>query len=370
MQQAMPLAPDETAMSHHPQNPTSPPDRLAIRNTPSGLNGRHSSEPSSTVSRGRPTDPASLHLPTSSLQPQTRSRGQSHSKSPESASNRPAGGTGQELPTVERKPSLSSYEHHRKTSIVHGIQHSRDPSYAASVSSASPLSPEIIASANLGSHTSGAPNADPAMFARSEQPDVPSAPGFGSSQTSLMPPSLTPIKDDDSSGEAPGPTNSGNNHSNNGSNDSRSKKIPAGGKVRREPSHGRGHSKHQSEFKTVGEYALHHLFNSVGPPRPHRARSRLTHDCQFVGFADAKINQSILRVGEVESPVEEVCGAGVDPAFDQIISALGHIARQKPKPLIDTIMLWRKAKGEAAAAAKNAASQVRKKPRSSFGVGD
>jgi len=44
--------------------------------------------------------------------------------------------------------------------------------------------------------------------------------------------------------------------------------------------------------------------------------------------------------------VEQVCGPGVDSSFDQLISALGHIARQKPKPLIDTLMFWRKAKGE------------------------
>lgn len=75
-----------------------------------------------------------------------------------------------------------------------------------------------------------------------------------------------------------------------------------------------------------------------------------------MAHADNKINQSIVKVGEVEAPVEEVCGEGVDPGFDQLISALGHIARAKPKPLIDTIMLWRRAKGEAASSAKN--SQV------------
>jgi hypothetical protein len=41
-------------------------------------------------------------------------------------------------------------------------------------------------------------------------------------------------------------------------------------------------------------------------------------------------------------------GPGVDPDFDQLVSALGHIARQKPKPLIDTIMHWRKHKSEEA----------------------
>ncbi len=61
---------------------------------------------------------------------------------------------------------------------------------------------------------------------------------------------------------------------------------------------------------------------------------------------------------EPEAVVEEICGPRVDPQFDQLISALGHIARQKPKRLIDTLMLWRKAKSEAAAAARAEANQV------------
>lgn len=65
-----------------------------------------------------------------------------------------------------------------------------------------------------------------------------------------------------------------------------------------------------------------------------------------------------MKLGELEAPVEEVCGPGVDSTFDQLISALGHIARQKPKPLIDTIMFWRKSKGDAAIVAKQVASQV------------
>ena len=63
-------------------------------------------------------------------------------------------------------------------------------------------------------------------------------------------------------------------------------------------------------------------------------------------------------VSDSEPRVEDVCGLGVDPNFDQLISALGHIARPKPKPLIDTIMYWRKAKGEAANSAKLESNQV------------
>lgn len=50
--------------------------------------------------------------------------------------------------------------------------------------------------------------------------------------------------------------------------------------------------------------------------------------------------------------IELIFGPGVDPAFDQLISALGHIAKQNPKTLIDTLMFWRKAKKENARTAR------------------
>lgn len=48
----------------------------------------------------------------------------------------------------------------------------------------------------------------------------------------------------------------------------------------------------------------------------------------------------------------------MDPTFDQLISALGHIASQKPKPLIDSMMLWRKNKSDAASEARAQLQQV------------
>ena len=97
--------------------------------------------------------------------------------------------------------------------------------------------------------------------------------------------------------------------------------------------HHRSQSRHHQqphELKTAGEYALHHLFNA------------------FISQAEQKINQCMTERGQPEAKVESVCGPGIDPNFDQLIAALGHIARHKPKPLIDTIMLWRKAKSEEA----------------------
>lgn len=79
---------------------------------------------------------------------------------------------------------------------------------------------------------------------------------------------------------------------------------------------------------------------------------------KFIGQAEHKINQAIMKLGESDAPVEEVCGPGADASFDQLISALGYIARRNPKPLIDTIMYWRKAIGDAAIVAKQVAGQV------------
>ena len=70
--------------------------------------------------------------------------------------------------------------------------------------------------------------------------------------------------------------------------------------------------------------------------------------------ADHKIDQCVLKAGYLE----RICGAGVDPDFDQLISALAHINRQKPKPLVDTIMYWRKAKGDQAMKAKEQLNNV------------
>ena len=56
--------------------------------------------------------------------------------------------------------------------------------------------------------------------------------------------------------------------------------------------------------------------------------------------------------------LEDVCGAGSDPDLDQLISSLAHTNRQKPKPLIDTMMLWRKAKGDEVIHARQVFSSV------------
>lgn len=76
-------------------------------------------------------------------------------------------------------------------------------------------------------------------------------------------------------------------------------------------------------------------------------------------MAEDKLQECITVPFDPEPPIEQICGPGADPAFDRFIIALGHIANQKPRPLIDSIMLWRKHKSEAANEARSLLQQMK-----------
>jgi len=228
----LPLIPDDLkSASHH--NLTSPSERRGTRTAQS--TPMHSRE--SSAARGRAADPSTL-APT--LQAR---RGHSGSKSPDVSAGRPAGyDVG-----LERRPS-NSYGHHRQTSIVHGMQHSRNPSMAGSTASASPLSPELIASLGRGGFDeAGLPTKLDQLDAHA---NFQNPAGMGVNHG--IQGTLGTIQDSDIDDVLNGSTASVVH-----------KRMNSGGMSRRERSHSRSHSKHHSESKTVGEYALHHLFNSV-----------------------------------------------------------------------------------------------------------
>ncbi|TPX26815.1 Cell morphoproteinsis protein PAG1 [Coccidioides immitis] len=294
--QQLPLIPDETAMTSQPLTQASP-DRIHSRNPPQS--GCHSRDVSTV--RGRPVDSTGLGV--SSLQPQPQIRSQSTSKSPEPGAAR--SGSAADGDIVEKRPQ-NSYGHHRQASVVHGsIQHTRNPSLAPPSTT--------MSSGNYGVTTT----AESKLNGKRENSPLSTVQDAGNVDL--------------------------------GSEQGLHRKGTQSGKSRREHARHLSHSKSGAhEARTVEEYALHHLFNSV---------------CDlFVGLADEKINHCIMSMTELDTPVERICGPGADPAFDQLISALGHIARQKPKPLIDTIMVWRKSKGEAAALAKQTIVQPKSLP--------
>ncbi|KAF2199893.1 hypothetical protein GQ43DRAFT_98776 [Delitschia confertaspora ATCC 74209] len=268
--------------SHHTENPSS-------------------QQSSSSVTRGRALTTSGRTISPRSQTPVVLVASSSSNSSPDRG--------------LERKPSIS-YGHHRQTSIVHGIQHSRNTSFVNSPAT-SPLSPQVIVA-------SGTTLLDGPVMSQDNITEAFTANGLqGTAGTA---PSAT--------GTSTSPNEGAGLHH---TAARRPERMQSGRSSRKGHHHHRSQSRHHhhpQELKTVGEYALHHLFNS------------------FVGQADQKISQCITDRSQPEARVELICGPGVDPSFDQLISALGHIARHKPKPLIDTLMLWRKAKSETASHAR------------------
>ncbi|KAF1964648.1 hypothetical protein BU23DRAFT_561768 [Bimuria novae-zelandiae CBS 107.79] len=208
--------------------------------------------------------------------------------------------------SLERKASLS-YAHNRQTSIVHGIQHSRNTSFVNSPAT-SPLSPQVIAAQGPsldGTAVMSQESIADAFAAKGAPAGGPAVGSHGHVAT------MSVLTDASAARRRPERAHSARSQKNG-------------------HHHHRSQSRHQAphELKTVGEYALHHLFNS------------------FIPQADLKISQCMTDRGQPEARVERICGPGVDPNFDQLIWALGHIAKNKPKSLIDTIMIWRKGKSE------------------------
>lgn len=133
-----------------------------------------------------------------------------------------------------------SKAHNRQTSIVHGIQHSRNGSFASA--SSSPLSPQMIIAAGTDASAMG-----DSTFANSLV-GLAGGASFSSSTSTVVP---------DRSSSA---TENGNYHT----TQKRVERMHSG-KSSRDHRHHHSHSRHhhKEELKTVGEYALHVLFTSV-----------------------------------------------------------------------------------------------------------
>ena len=199
---------------------------------------------------------------------------------------------------ADRKGPL--YGHHRQTSIVHGVQHSRNPSLLASAHS-SPLSPHKIMHNGVQDGTAASLKKSPSMSTLHSST-------VNGTQLAV------------------------NRSFENGSGNRRPERMHSG-RVKRSHEHHPSQSRPSGQgpdLKTVGEYALHHLFTS------------------FIAEADSRIERCIPLPGGLEPRIEGICGPGADPAFDQLISSLGHINRHKPNSLIDSVIHWRKKKADVA----------------------
>ncbi|KAL7273120.1 Cell morphogenesis protein PAG1 [Rhizina undulata] len=256
---------------------------------------------------------------------------------------------------LERRPSSSGYSahaHHRQTSIVNGVQHrsgahSRSGSYVNSPAT-SPLSPPVMHATITAREMVHIPQIPP-----SPMTPLMAASAANSTREHIQLPQIpsSPVT------MAPSTINGGNNGmaANGGSNAGMPERPPSHQSTSsimqmqqppRSRAHNPSHSHHHhrsinEENKTPAEYALHILFT------------------QFVRVAERKINSCLPpnHPLDTEPHIERICGAGVDPSFDKLIGSLGYIARHKPKPVIDSVMFWRKSKSEAAAISRQEMTQ-------------
>ncbi|CUM64350.1 uncharacterized protein PRCAT00001952001 [Priceomyces carsonii] len=88
-----------------------------------------------------------------------------------------------------------------------------------------------------------------------------------------------------------------------------------------------------TDLKTPAEYTLHIIFT------------------QFVCHAERMLNLCLEYPLTEEPPIVDLLSEGADTEFDQVIVSLGYTARKKPKPVIDSVMFWRKSKSEVASMA-------------------
>ena len=197
-------------------------------------------------SRGRGPAPADMN--TFNMQPQSASNLRSpRSQSSVGAARSPA------VPNaaLERRPSASQ-AHHRQASKAHGYQQSRNAIFLASPTT-SPLSPDTPGSAasNIG------------------LPDLSSLSTLRRGASLRHPSEVSGSTIDGSNHMSPKSTLV-EEHENGQANHSAStlKRIDRiqSSKARRGHSHHRSQSKSQQEQRSVGEYALHHLFQRVCSP--------------------------------------------------------------------------------------------------------
>ncbi|CCM04734.1 uncharacterized protein FIBRA_06922 [Fibroporia radiculosa] len=81
--------------------------------------------------------------------------------------------------------------------------------------------------------------------------------------------------------------------------------------------------------RTPSDYALHAIF------------------IRFAAAAEAHINEFLRQSLESDPRLNEYMGPNVDPKFDGLLLSLGKIAQKHAKPVVDSVMRWRKSQNEA-----------------------
>ena len=82
------------------------------------------------------------------------------------------------------------------------------------------------------------------------------------------------------------------------------------------------------EPQTPSDYALHAIF------------------MRFAGAAEAKMDRFLNQPIEREPSLLEYMGPGVDIKFDELLTSLGRIGQRHAKPVLESIMRWRRSQND------------------------
>ena len=149
------------------------------------------------------------------------------------------------------KVSSPPYGHHRQTSIVNGVQHSRNTSLVTSTSN-SPLSPQVVGKGQIAGSNPVRDNMRTSLEEKTDSSTISSRPSI----------SGTTMRPSNSAASTAANSLSSSTHNETSKPAPKTSTASQNGKSMRKDKM-RSQSQTRSELKTVGEYALHHLFNSV-----------------------------------------------------------------------------------------------------------
>ncbi|TFK49459.1 hypothetical protein OE88DRAFT_1737075 [Heliocybe sulcata] len=104
------------------------------------------------------------------------------------------------------------------------------------------------------------------------------------------------------------------------------------------------------EPRTPAEYALHAIF------------------IRFVTSAESKIEAFLKQPLDHDPMLEDSMGPGIDPKFDDLLNSLGKLAHKNAKPVIDSIMRWRRSQNAGEVSSDVMRSHLSQSPSAGRGV--
>jgi hypothetical protein len=97
--------------------------------------------------------------------------------------------------------------------------------------------------------------------------------------------------------------------------------------------------------RTPSDYALHAVFIRFATAAENKIDSFLRQGLVSTEIPHSRYSD-LLIFEDCEPPLPDIMGPEVDPKFDEVLQSFGKIALKHAKPVIDTILRWRRSQNE------------------------